>query len=220
MPMFVEGFDRTLYLLDAFEIELSLEMNNNIERAMRPIQTKARGFMPSVVPPAIRNWEREPTGALPGHRGANVYRAFPIFDAAAMKAGIQYRPGLQKQTRRGFIRGYAVTNESAAGAIYETAGRKHPAGIPNKSRSGVRGENGQFYPNPGAGERFINALPPISRSARPIGSKGRSNKSANGRAIFKAWNEDQGNVVTAVAKAIEKATIGYNSKHTILRIPA
>ena len=218
--MFLEGFDRTLYLLDAFEIELSLEMNRNIEQAMKPIQMKARGFMPDVVPDGIRNWSRPPTGALPGHRGANVYRPFPIFDSAEMKSGIQYRPGVQQQTRRGFTRAYAVTNESAAGAIFETAGRKHPGGIPGKSRSGVRGEDGKFYPNPGAGERFINALPPISRAARPVGSKGRSKKTANGRAIFRAWNEDQGKVVGAVAKAIEKATIGYNSKHTIFRIPA
>ena len=85
---------------------------------------------------------------------------------------------------------------------------------------GYGGADGKFYPNPGAGERFINALPPISRAARPVGSKGRSKKTANGRAIFRAWNEDQGKVVGAVAKAIEKATIGYNSKHTIFRIPA
>ena len=201
-------------------IELSLEMNRNIERAMRPIQAKAKSFMPDTIPNGLSNWSRQPTGALPGHRGANVYRPFPIFDISEMKAGIEYRPGLQKQTRRGFTRAYAVTNESAAGAIFETAGRKHPGGIPGKSRSGVRGADGVWYPNPGAGEHFINALPPISRAARPLGSKGRSNKSANGRAIFRAWNEDQGKVVGAVAAAIKKATIGYNAKHSILRIPA
>ena len=218
--MFIDGFDRTIYLLDAFEIELSLEMNRNIERAMRPIQAKAKSFMPDTIPNGLSNWSRPPTGALPGHRGANVYRSFPIFNSAEIKSGIQYRPGLQKQTRRGFTRAYAVTNESAAGAIFETAGRKHPGGIPGKSRSGVRGADGVWYPNPGAGEHFINALPPISRAARPLGSKGRSNKSANGRAIFRAWNEDQGKVVGAVAAAIKKATIGYNAKHSILRIPA
>ena len=212
MGLLVQGIDRTLYYLDAFEIELSNEMNTKIEHAMKPIANKAKGYMPSTVPSGLQNWLREPTKA-------SVYRPFPIFDSAEMKAGIQYRPGLQQTTRRGFTSAFAVTNESAAGAIYETAGRKHPNGNPNKSRSGVFGADGRFYPNPGAGERFVNALPPISRAARPVASKGRSKKTGNGRAIFRAWNEDQGKVKVAVIKAIEKAADSYNAKHTVFRIP-
>ena len=212
MGTLLQGVDRTIYYLDAFETELSNEMNTRIEHAMQPIASKARGYMPNVVPDGLRNWLREPTTA-------KSYRPFPIFDSAEMKSGIRYRPGLQQTTRRGFSRAFAVTNESAAGAIYETAGRKHPQGDPNKSYSGVFGANGKFYPNPRAGERFINALPPISKAARPVGSKGRSKKTGNGRAIFRAWNEDQGKVKVAVIKAIEKAADSFNVKHTFIKIP-
>ena len=208
----IQGLDRTLYYLDVFQTELSHELNTKIELAMKPIATKAKGFMPNVVPFGVRNWLREPTKE-------SVYRPFPIFDSAEMKAGIKYRPGLQQETRRGFTNAFAVTNESAAGAIFETAGRKHPKGNPNKSNSGVYGANGKFYYNHGAGERFINALPPISKAARPVGSKGRSKKTGNGRAIFRAWNEDQGKVKVAVIRALGVATDSFNAKHTFIKIP-
>ena len=214
MPLVLEGFDRTLYLLDQFEIELSLAMNQKIARAMQPIATKARGFIPNAIPVGLSGWAKPPVTTVAG------WRDFPIFNSAEMKAGIQYRPGLQKQTRRGFAKAYAVTNESAAGFIYETAGRKHPQGTPNKSRSGVKDWNGVFHPNPKAGEHFINALGPVSRASRKPGQKGRSKKNANGRAIFRAWNEDQGNVIAAVNSALREATKSFNAKHTIFKIAA
>lgn len=212
MPIVLQGFDRTIYFLDQFEIELSLEMNAKIERVMRPIAVKARGYMPSTLPPGLSGWGKEPVV------GNAFYRTFPIFDETEMKQGINYRPGLQKQTRRGFQRAYAVTNESAAGAIYETAGRKHPNGIPNKSRSGVTDWNGVFHKNPDAGKHFIDALPPVTRATRKKGSQGRSKKTANGRAIFRAWNEDNGRVYSAVYAAISKASNDFNKKHSVLKV--
>jgi len=212
MPLVLQGFDKTIYFLDAFEIDLSLQMNRKIELVMKPIQTKARGFIPNAVPQGLSGWAKPPKTSVEG------WRDFPIFNSNTMRAGIEYHPGLQKQTRRGFQRAYAVTNESAAGAIYETAGRKHPQGTPNKSRSGVKDWNGVFHPNPKAGEHFINALGPVSRASRKPGQKGRSKKNANGRAIFRAWNEDQGNVIGAVNAAIRKASKDFNAKHTIFKV--
>jgi hypothetical protein len=211
MPLVLQGFDRTILYLDEFEIELSQEMNRKIDHAMKPIQSKAKGFIKGTLPKGLIGWSKPPTAE-------SYYRPFPIFNAAEMRAGIKYHPGLQSQTKRGFIQAYSVTNESAAGAIYETAGRKHPHGIPGKSRSGVRGSDGKFYPNPGAGEHFIDALPLISRASRAKGSRGRSQKNANGRAIFKAWNQDQSKVVGAVAAAINTAVSGFNAKHTNVKV--
>lgn len=217
MPLVLQGFDKTIYFLDAFEIDLSLQMNRKIELVMKPIQTKARGFISNAVPQGLSGWAKPPKTSVEG------WRDFPIFNSNTMRAGIEYHPGLQTQTRRGFQRAYSVSNESAAGAIYETAGRKHPQGIPNKSRSGVRDWNGKFHANSKAGQHFIDALNagnPISRATRAKGSKGRSKKTSNGRAIFKAWNEDQGKVIGAVNAAIRKASTDFNAKHTIFKVPA
>ena len=217
MPLVLQGFDKTITFLDAFEIDLSHEMNDKISKAMRPIQTKARGFISSAVPQGLSGWAKPPKTEVSG------WRDFPIFNVGVMRAGIQYHPGLQTQTRRGFQRAYSVTNESAAGAIYETAGRKHPHGTPNKSRSGVVDWNGKFHANPEAGEHFIDALNvahPIVRAKRPVGSKGRSKKTSNGRAIFKAWNEDQGKVIGAVNAAIRKASTDFNKRNTTLKVPS
>lgn len=212
MGLIIEGFDRTLYLFAHFQMDIGKKMEANIERVMQPIATKARGFMPRSVPQGLSGWAKPPKVMVEG------WRDFPIFDPSEMRAGIRYHAGLQKENRRGFSKAYSVSNESAAGAIYETAGRKHPGGTPNKSRSGVYGPNGTFSPNPGAGEHFINALPEISRASRRIGQKGRSKKTRNGRVIFKAWNADQGKVIGAVNKAIQDAQVEFNNRRTIFKI--
>ena len=61
MGTVIQGLDRTLYYLDVFQTELSHELNTKIELAMKPIATKAKGYMPNVVPFGVRNWLREPT---------------------------------------------------------------------------------------------------------------------------------------------------------------
>jgi len=93
-----------------------------------------------------------------------------------------------------------IFNKSAAGAIYEIAGRVGPqpwvgpqVGGSNK---GVSRANWK-----GAGEQFISNLDPLTSSV-----KGR------GRLIFKAWAQSRGVAEGAALKAIDKATTQFNAR--------
>lgn len=131
-------------------------------------------------------------------RSAARYRAKPcltpvaacanfLFDTAEVKAGIVYRQGKSIQNRQGYRAQYYVRNNSAAGAIYETAGRLQP------------GQQGRSN-NPRAGELFIGAMG---------GLYGKDKE--RGRLIFKAWEQDQGKATLAVTTAIDKAVKIFNA---------
>jgi hypothetical protein len=84
---------------------------------------------------------------------------------------------------------YYVANKSAAGAIYETAGRANPGGS-SASKSN----------NPGAGAHFISRMGPLYGDQRQ----------QRGRMIFRAWAEDQGKAQAAVIRAIENTVAAFN----------
>jgi len=91
---------------------------------------------------------------------------------------------------------FRVRNMSAAGAIYETAGRKNPAGDP-KSKSN----------NPNAGARFV-------QQGALYGRK-RDGQDMRGRLIFRAWDQDEGKQTTAIFKAIDVVNAKFNKRTTV-----
>jgi hypothetical protein len=105
------------------------------------------------------------------------------------RSGIYYSQAPSKRNRNGWQALYYVANKSAAGSIYETAGRKNPGGDPN-SRSN----------NPGAGAHFISRMGPL------YGDK----QAERGRMIFRAWKEDRGKAQDAVVMAIMKTIENFN----------
>ena len=125
-------------------------------------------------------------------------RPFPAYDQAKAQAGVKYKLGPNKKNRNGYAVYNYVSNESAAGAIYETAGRK------------TSGQGGASL-NPNAGIQFIAALPGVEDAtmAGSVGRRGRKNK---GRVIFKAWKEEQGDAYKAIEKAINDAVFDYYKK--------
>ena len=125
----------------------------------------------------------------------------------------------------------SILNKSAAGAIYETAGRKNAQGQPNFSQKDFiyrTGNNGpgdfQLYYfaqdrttqrkgynnslNPNAGKQFIDNLNSTGQlvNARPKGLVGSPGRKLTGRLIFRAWAEDNGRANAAVIKALENAS--------------
>jgi hypothetical protein len=110
-----------------------------------------------------------------------------------------------------------IFNKSASGAIYETAGRKNPQGLPPAQRV-KKFRSGRFIQewqsdktvnksaNPNAGRQFINALPPLVDSQQSNNS-GRRTRKTKGRLLFRAWAEDQGKTTAAVVKAIQSANM-------------
>ena len=188
MPLNITGVEPTLKAMRKFDKDLTKQMNIEIKAAMITIRDKARGDVPQGFPTYLSGWEKR--GKVQSQAVFNTsgrVRKFPLFDTAEVKAGIVYRQGKSIQNRQGYRAQYYVRNNSAAGAIYETAGRVQP------------GQQGRSN-NPQAGKLFIGAM----------GSLYGKDKE-RGRLIFKAWEQDQGKATLAVTTAIDKAVKIFNA---------
>ena len=166
MPATVKGGVELRKALRNFAPELGKETQKEIANALKPIVKEARGF---VTDSPLSNW---------AHEGGK----FPVFNASIIKRGIGYKTTPSKPNRRGFRALAQIRNRSAAGAIYETAGRRAPGTKPSSR------------PN------FAAAMGPLTGTGKE-----------QGRLIYKAWEKDYGNATKAVLKAIDNAGKTFNA---------
>lgn len=201
MPAEVTGALELRRALKKLAPDLAKESQKEISGLLRSITNKARGYVPSEAP--LSGW-----GKAVGVWGTSTRR----YDSAEIKRGITFSAAPSKPNNRGFRSLAAIYNKSAAGAIYETAGRKNPMGQP--SQASTRGKYSSYIDtskrvnksaNPNAGKQFINAMGEMYKAERQQGQGGRVSRKMNGRLIFRAWGEDQGRVNAKVLKAIEKS---------------
>ena len=173
--------------LRAFAPDLEKQLRKDLAVAMKPVVAKARGFVPAESP--MSGWAA---------RSFSEAR-FPFYSASTIKSGIVYSTSASKVNPYGFSSMATITNKSAAGAIYETAGRNGPQPwVGPKAGGASKGVSRSVNPN--AGAQFIENLPPLTSSR-----KGR------GRLIFKAWASDQGKAEGAAMTAIDKTTQAFNA---------
>jgi hypothetical protein len=101
--------------LKDFTPTLAKETTKEIAAVIKPLARNARGFLPSN--------QEVPSGWLkrPNARGRWAAR---YYDASEARRGIAYRTTPTKPNRSGFRALASISNKSASGAIYETAGRK------------------------------------------------------------------------------------------------
>jgi len=116
MPTEVKGADKLRKALKQFEPDLAKETTKELGVLLKPIAAKARGYMPSESP--LSGWAVKP----------NSKAKFPTYDPTVAKRGVSYKTSPSKPNRRGWRSLVSILNKSAAGAIYETAGRKNPGG--------------------------------------------------------------------------------------------
>jgi hypothetical protein len=202
MPVELQGAVGLRKALKEYAPDLAKETQKEISGHLRKVVNRARGFVPSDAP--LSGWAND--------SGEWAYRAF---DSGAIRKGIGFSTAPSKPNKRGFRSLATIFNKSAAGAIYETAGRKNPQGLPPAQRE-LKYKNGGFQTgwqggkdvnksaNPNAGRQFINALPPLVDSQQS-NSAGRRTRKTKGRLMFRAWAEDQGKTTAAVVKAIQRA---------------
>lgn len=200
MPVELDNAVALSKALKQYAPELAKETQKEIAGHLRKVVNQARGFVPSDSP--LSGWGKAV--------GVWEYRAF---DAGIIKRGLGYSTTPTKPNRRGFRSLATIFNKSASGAIYETAGRKNPQGLPPAERV-KKYRNGKFITewqsdktvnksaNPNAGRQFINALPPLVDSQQS-NSAGRRTRKTKGRLLFRAWANDQGKTTAAVVKAIQ-----------------
>jgi hypothetical protein len=191
----------------SYEYDLATETKIEVEKALIPVTNKARGF--AAVPKGLSSWFKQSGGS------------FPSANLGDIRQGIRSSSDASQPNRKGWVSLARVENNSAAGAIFETAGRKNKDGrapfqstagaaygtmgtegsYRGKRRGKVKGYNSN---NPFAGYQFVTAINAASPLAKnPQLTRGRK---GTGRLIFRAWKENNGVANAAVIKAIKKTT--------------
>ena len=189
MPTEVKGAVELRKALRAFTPDLAKETQQEIAAILKPITAKARGFVPSTAP--LSGWAKSNNGTW-GNR---------VWSSSEAKRGIGYKTTPSKPNRSGFRSLARIVNASPSGSIYETAGRK-TLGHQGKSK------------NPEAGQKFIEELSKTGqlKSSDYQQRIGRSSMKFTGRAMFRAFAEDQGKATAAVQKALQKAQDNFYGK--------
>jgi hypothetical protein len=206
MPVDAKGVLELRRAIKKIAPDVAKESQKEIGSLLRVITNRAKGFVPSEAP--LSGWGKSVgLWAVPYSNGENR-----VYDAGAIKRGITFSAAPSKANKRGFRSLATIYNKSAAGAIYETAGRKSPNGQP--PQASTKGKYSNYIDtssnvnksaNPKAGKQFIDALPPLYKVQRREGQGGRVSRKMNGRLIFRAWGEDQGKINAQVLKAIERS---------------
>ena len=171
MPASVKGGIKLRKALRAFAPDLAKETQKEIAGALKPITKTAKGYFPDDGQ-VLSGWLA---------REASQSR-FPSYNARIVKAGVGYKTSPSKPNRRGFRSLARVFNKSAAGAIYETMGRKSPS------------------------SRFVQ------NQSSKYGSSMKGDGKMEGRALFRAYEENNGKARDAVLNAIKSAADKLNAR--------
>jgi hypothetical protein len=222
----VVGIKDVMNGLDFMNEDMRDRIRKAIDPVMRNVAYKAKSYVPGNSE-VLSGWSKA------GNPQIN-YRPFPKYDAATVSAGIGYNAGQNKTFKNGFSVSNYVYNVSAAGRIYETAGRKNPQGRapfqqidpsrPYTTFGKVQGFEGKKKAkeytynrstreyssnNPFAGYQFVTSMPGLTSQpkVKDVRSGGRKTK---GRLIYKAWAQDSGKVYEAILNAINATATHFN----------
>lgn len=117
----VEGVYETLAALKSFDKNLARRTDKKINDAAREV---ARLGQSLVDPQGLSGWQRQLPGGTKGNRRAG-------YDPAEIAKGIKVKRRRQKKRSDGEVRSFVVVaNTTAAGAIWEVAGRKSDGDTP------------------------------------------------------------------------------------------
>ena len=219
MPTEVENALELRLALKKYMPDLAKETQDEMANALRPVVARAKGFIPADSK-LLSGWVKG-TASI----DTTNYRAFPTFSSSDAKRGLGYRVTPSKPNKSGFVSLARIQQSNAGGAIYETAGRLNPNGkrqgpIVDRYLNGVYDQTthtGKQYStslNPNAGQQFMNNLNSAGPlvNARPKGMQGRPSRKQIGRAMYRAYAEDNGVALKALMKAIENAKYKFEEK--------
>ena len=219
MPTEVENGLELRLALKKYMPDLAKETQDEMANALRPVVARARGFIPADSK-LLSGWVKG-TASI----DTSNYRAFPTFSSSDAKRGLGYRVTPSKPNKSGFVSLARIQQSNAGGAIYETAGRLNPNGrsqgpVVDRYLNGVYDKtthtSKQYSTslNPNAGQQFmdnLNSAGPLV-NARPKGMQGRPSRKQIGRAMYRAYAEDNGVALNALIKAIENAKYKFEEK--------
>ena len=183
MPVEVKGLVEVTKAMRKLVPDMDKELTKTVRAILKPVVKNARAYATPTIP-GLSNWTIK--GRQENKIGPHTsqFQVFPKYNAIAVRAGIKYSIRKSRPNRKGFTALYRIVNNSRAGAIYETAGRKNFSGDPRSEST-----------NPRAGYHFNLAL----NSNSPMKGLGKM----EGRLIYRAWYEDNQKATKAVLKAID-----------------
>ncbi len=221
MPIEVIGVDDVQKGLNFIDED----MYNRIKIALIPLMKRVEQQAKSYVvgdAEVLSGWAKPASPNLD-------YRPFPKYNSALVKGGIGYKEGKNVQFKNGFQVENYVYNVSAAGRIYETAGRKNPEGrapimsTTLKELGNIQGYEGKksgkkrstrdySSNNPFAGYQFVSALEPVTSQPKIKGVRSGGVKT-KGRLIYKAFANQSPQIYQAILNAINATAIDFNKSY-------
>jgi len=130
------GIKETLKALESFDKQAVRDFTKVINNELRTAKNDAQGLVSSTPP--LSGWSTKPA-AKPRSRGG---AGWPAWDQSVIKAGISTSKAERKVRRDYTTSAGALINRSAAGVIYEIAGRTNKSVGVNKFLSNL--ENKTF----------------------------------------------------------------------------
>ena len=209
MPTEVKGLIELKKALKDYAPNLSVQLDDQMALALGGVVKKAQSYVPKESP--LSNWSYRKRTEFTYDDEGNKLRKFPLYNAATIVSKIKYSSTPRKTNRRGFKAVYFIINQSAQGAIYETAGRKNANGQPWVGRKGdPRNHDISHSNNPNAGADFIQAMGELKQGN--IESSTKRGRYMKGRLIFRAWAEDGGKANAAALNAIYNANEQFKKR--------
>lgn len=199
MPVEVKGLRETRRVLAKFAPDLKREIDKDARNRLKYMVTAARGFAPSSLPRNLHGWAITTKGLkITAQTSAFSSRTFPLYQAGEVKSGIKYDTGFSKTNSRGFRSLYELRNKSAAGAIYELAGRINPEGLPWVGPTAAAGDRKVSHSiNPKAGAWFIDEIDKQDNQRQIKGKK-------EGRLIYRAVEADNGRFIRSIIDGMKR----------------
>jgi hypothetical protein len=150
-----------------------------------------------------------------------------------VKGGIGYKEGQNQKFKNGFQVENYVYNVSAAGRIYETAGRVNPQGrapftsinegggvvaYEKEQTRKTRSRSTRSYNsnNPFAGYQFVTSLETLTSQPKLPGVRSGTRKT-KGRLIYKAWAKKSPGIYQEIVKTINTKAIDFNKATEITK---
>ena len=221
MPVEVIGVDDIQKGLSFIDEDMYNRIRMVLTPLMKRVEQQAKSYVVGDAE-VLSGWTKPISSTVD-------YRPFPKYNSALVKGGIGYKEGKNAQFKNGFQVENYVYNVSAAGRIYETAGRRNPQGrAPIMSTNLKEFGNVQGYEgkksgkkrstrdynsnNPFAGYQFVSALEPVTSQPKTKGVRGGGTKT-KGRLIYKAFANQSPRIYQAILDAINATAVDFNKSY-------
>ena len=226
MPAEVVGVKEVMKGLSFIDEDLYARIKTAISPLMRQVEATAKGYVPSNAE-VLSGWSKPISSNID-------YRPFPKYNADTVKGGIGYKEGQNRRFKNGFQVENYVYNVSAAGRIYETAGRLNPQGRApftsvnegggtmaykqaGTARRKSRAKSAYNSNNPFAGYQFVTDLPELTKQPK-IKDVRSAGKKGQGRLIYKAWAKDSPRIYEAIVDAVKAGADYFNDKTELKKV--